>query len=82
MYMFLRIVFFNVFRVMYIYGNILIVVNIFGENIYINYWLLFLIDVYLYIYLCLCMYWVGYNECIFNCLKIVIKLLLVMYIYM
>lgn len=82
MYMFLRIVFFNVFRVMYIYGNILIVVNIFGENIYINYWLLFLIDVYLYIYLCLCMYWVGYNECIFNCFKIVIKLLLVMYIYM
>lgn len=48
----IRIVFFNVFRVMYIYGNILIVVNIFGENIYINYWLLFLIGVYLYIYLC------------------------------
>lgn len=56
MYMFLRIVFFNVFRVMYIYGNILIVVNIFGENIYINYWLLFLIGVYLYIYVFMLMY--------------------------
>lgn len=56
MYMLLRIVFFNVFRVMYIYGNILIVVNIFGENIYINYWLLFLIGVYLYIYVFMLMY--------------------------